>query len=43
MTYLINRSYRKSGPLEKADPGHIEKTDPMRKITILVKSTFVTN
>ena len=31
MTYLINRAFRKSGPLEKADPGHIEKNRPYAK------------
>ena len=37
MTYFINRAFRKCGPLEKAEPGPIEKADPMLKFTVLVK------
>ena len=35
MAYFINRTFRKSGPLEKADPGPIEKADPMPTFTLL--------
>ena len=34
---------RKSGPLEKADFGPLQKADTMRKFTVLVKITFMTN
>ena len=43
MAYFINRTFRKSEPLEKADHGPVEKTDPMPKFTVLVKNTFMTN
>ena len=43
MTYFINRTFRKSGPLEKADPGPIEKVDPTPKSTALVKNIFMKN
>ena len=43
MTYCINWTSRKSGPLEKADLGPIEKAGPMLKLTVLVKNTFMTN
>ena len=46
MYYLIKRTFRKTGPeekAEKADPGPLEKVDPMPKFAILVKSTFMTN
>ena len=34
MTYFINQTFRKTGPLEKAHP--------MPKFTVLVKNTFIT-
>ena len=37
MAYFINRTFRKSRPLEKADPGSTEKADPMPTFTVLVK------
>ena len=40
---MTNWTFRKSEPLEKADPGPIEKADPMPKLTVLVKNTFMTN
>ena len=43
MAYFINQTFRKSGPLEKADSGPIEKVDPMPKFTVLVKNTLMTN
>ena len=43
MTYFINQTFRKIGPIEKADPEPIEKADPMPKFTVLVKNTFITN
>ena len=35
MAYFINGTFRKSGPLEKADLGPIEKADPMPTFTVL--------
>ena len=43
MAYFINQTFRKSGPLEKTDPGPTEKVDPMSKFTVLVKNTFKTD
>ena len=35
MAYFIKWTFRKSGPLEKADTGPLEKEDPMPKFTVL--------
>ena len=43
MAYFINRTFRKSGLLEIADPRPIEKANPMPKFTVLVKNTLMTN
>ena len=43
MTYFLKRGFRKSGPLEKAGPGPLQKADYMPKVTVLAKNTFLTN
>ena len=36
MTYFIKMTLGKIGPLEKVDPGTLQKVDPMPKFTVLV-------
>ena len=43
MAYFIKWNFRKSGTLEKTDPGPLQKADPMPKFTVLVKNIFMTN
>ena len=40
MAYFINRTFRKSGIFEKADPGPPEKADPLPKFTIGQKHLY---
>ena len=43
MAYFMKRTFRESGPLEKADPGTLQIVDPMSKFTVLVKKSLITN
>ena len=43
MAYFINRTLRKSKPVEKVESRPIEKANPMPNFTVLVKNTFMTN
>ena len=40
MAYFINRTFRKSGILEKAHPGPPEKADPLSKFTLGQKHLY---
>ena len=40
MAYFMKRTFRKSGPLEKADPETLQIVDPMPKFTVLVKKAL---
>ena len=43
MSYFKKRTFRKSGPLEKADLGPLEKAAAVPQFTVLVKNNFMTN
>ena len=43
MAYFIKWTFRRKGPLEKADPEPLQKMDPIAKFTVLVKNIFMTN
>ena len=43
MAYFMKWTFRKSGPLEKANPGSLQILDSMPKFTVLVKKSFITN
>ena len=40
---LYKPDLQKSGSLEKADLGPIEKADPMPKFIVLIRNNFMTN